>query len=135
MSQTLLWLLIALVVVIFLIWYFRCKGSCTSCEDSSAPETPQPLKSEDSVESEQTEEPQGSQPAALETPEGEADDLKKISGIGPKLEQTLNELGIYHYKQIAEFTDENIQWVDEHLKFKGRIDRDNWIEQAKELSK
>ncbi len=134
MSQTLIWLLIALVIIILLVWFFGCKSCGTSCESTSAPEPPQPLKGEDSSESALEEGSQGSQPATQEAPpEGEADDLKKISGVGPKLEQTLNGLGIYYYKQIAEFTEENVEWVDTHLKFKGRIERDNWIEQAKEL--
>jgi NADH-quinone oxidoreductase subunit E len=64
-----------------------------------------------------------------------ADDLKKISGVGPKLEQTLNELGFYHFDQIAKWTDAEIQWVDNRLKFKGRITRDDWIGQAAELAK
>ncbi|MCG7494754.1 NADH-quinone oxidoreductase subunit E [Thalassobius sp. Cn5-15] len=64
-----------------------------------------------------------------------ADDLKKISGVGPKLEQTLNELGFFHFDQIAKWTDAEIQWVDNRLKFKGRITRDDWIGQAAELAK
>ncbi|SLN49857.1 NADH-quinone oxidoreductase chain 2 [Roseovarius albus] len=64
-----------------------------------------------------------------------ADDLKKISGVGPKLEQTLNELGFYHYDQIAKWSEAEIAWVDARLKFKGRIERDDWIGQATELAK
>lgn len=70
----------------------------------------------------------------IDTPrDGAADDLKKISGVGPKLEQTLNELGVYHYEQVAQFTAEDIAWVDERLRFKGRIERDDWVGQAKAL--
>ena len=65
---------------------------------------------------------------------GQADDLKKISGVGPKLEQTLNELGVWHYEQVASFTKADIAWVDERLRFKGRIERDDWIGQAKALA-
>jgi NADH-quinone oxidoreductase subunit E len=67
--------------------------------------------------------------------DGGADDLKKISGVGPKLEALLNELGFYHYDQIAAWTAEEIAWVDSRLKFKGRIERDNWPAQAAELAK
>lgn len=63
-----------------------------------------------------------------------ADDLKKLKGVGPKLEQTLNELGFYHFDQIAKWTPEEVAWVDENLRFKGRIERDGWIEQAKILA-
>lgn len=72
----------------------------------------------------------------LDAPEsGQADDLKKISGVGPKLEQTLNELGIWHYHQVAAFKKKDIAWVDERLRFKGRIERDDWVGQAKKLAK
>jgi large subunit ribosomal protein L15 len=74
---------------------------------------------------------EGTRPAGLDAPKGEPDDLKKIGGVGPKLEGTLNGLGIYHFWQIAEFTPDNVAWVDGYLSFKGRIDRDDWIGQAK----
>ncbi len=63
-----------------------------------------------------------------------ADDLKKISGVGPKLEGVLNDLGFWHFDQIADWTDAQVAWVDSRLKFKGRIIRDNWMAQAKELA-
>lgn len=67
-------------------------------------------------------------------PEGAADDLKKISGVGPVLEKKLNALGITTYEQIVNFSADDIARVDEVLNFKGRIERDNWVEQAKELA-
>ncbi|MGI9381221.1 MAG: 30S ribosomal protein S2 [Methyloligellaceae bacterium] len=70
----------------------------------------------------------------LDALEGEADDLKKISGVGPVLEEKLNSMGIYHYRQIAAFTPEDIAAVDDALKFKGRIERDDWLAQAKKLA-
>ena len=63
-----------------------------------------------------------------------ADDLKLISGVGPKLEQTLNELGFWHFDQIAKWTETEIAWVDARLKFKGRIERDDWMVQAEVLA-
>ncbi|RPE71089.1 NADH dehydrogenase subunit E [Pacificibacter maritimus] len=63
-----------------------------------------------------------------------ADDLKMIKGVGPKLEQTLNELGFWHFDQVAKWTPAEIAWVDDNLKFKGRIERDGWIDQAKTLA-
>ena len=72
----------------------------------------------------------------LDAPKGGiADDLKLIAGVGPKLEETLNGLGVYHFEQIAAWTQTEIEWVDDYLKFSGRIERDNWIEQAKALAK
>ncbi len=70
----------------------------------------------------------------LSAPNGEADDLKKISGVGPKLEEKLNNLGIYHFSQIESFTPEDIEKVDGELNFKGRIDREDWLGQAKILA-
>ena len=66
---------------------------------------------------------------------GVADDLKLLKGVGPKLEQTLNALGVYHFDQIASWRKKEIDWVDDKLKFKGRIERDDWIKQAKLLAK
>ena len=57
-----------------------------------------------------------------------------LKGVGPKLEETLNELGFYHYDQIAAWTPEQVAWVDARLKFKGRIERDGWIGQAAKLA-
>jgi predicted flap endonuclease-1-like 5' DNA nuclease len=65
---------------------------------------------------------------------GGPDDLKLISGVGPKLEQTLNELGFYHFDQVAKWGPSEIAWVDSRLRFKGRIQRDNWMAQAKILA-
>ena len=72
-------------------------------------------------------------PGAIDRPE-RPDDLKLISGVGPKLEQVLNGLGIWTYQQIAAWSDAEIAWVDEHLGFNGRIGRDGWAGQAAELA-
>ena len=63
----------------------------------------------------------------------EKDDLKSISGIGPKLENQLNAMGIVSFRQIAEFSPSDVSKVSETLAFPGRIERDNWIESAKKL--
>ena len=63
-----------------------------------------------------------------------ADDLKKISGVGPKLEKLLNSLGIYKYDQVAAWSADDVAWVDARLTFKGRIERDDWMSQAKKLA-
>ncbi len=78
----------------------------------------------------------GSQPEALAQPRsGEADNLKEIKGVGPKLEQLLHELGIYHFDQIAGWSPAEVAWMDQNLKgFRGRVSRDDWIGQAKVLA-
>jgi len=63
------------------------------------------------------------------------DDLKKISGIGPKLEMVLNDLGVYTFAQIAAWEAAEIAWIDDYLSFSGRIERDNWIDQASEMAR
>nr|WP_321458038.1 hypothetical protein [uncultured Cohaesibacter sp.] len=76
----------------------------------------------------------GTKPKALDAPRGgAADDLKKIKGIGKVIEGKLNNLGIYHFDQIANWTRDEVNWVTTFLDFKGRIDRENWIPQAKGL--
>ncbi|MFG6516785.1 50S ribosomal protein L21 [Sulfitobacter sp. 1A13496] len=64
-----------------------------------------------------------------------ADDLKALSGVGPALEKKLHEAGITSFAQIAAWTEADIAEVDEKLSFKGRIQREGWVEQAKEKTK
>jgi NADH-quinone oxidoreductase subunit E len=72
-------------------------------------------------------------PASIERPAA-PDDLKAISGIGPKLEKVLNDLGVWTYAQVAAWGKPEIAWIDDYLAFRGRIERDGWIEQARALS-
>jgi large subunit ribosomal protein L21 len=72
--------------------------------------------------------------ALFSRPEGEPDDLKKISGVGPALEKKLHNFGVTKFAQVAAFTKADIEKLDDALSFKGRIDRDNWVAQAKELA-
>lgn len=70
-------------------------------------------------------------PMEMERPvDGKPDDLTLIGGIGPKIQDVLNSLGIFHFDQIAEWTPENVAWVDDYLSFSGRITREGWVEQA-----
>ena len=71
----------------------------------------------------------------LTTPQGQADDLKKIKGIGPKVESVLNENGVFHYRQIAAWDARAIAMMNARLSFKGRIEREKWVSQAKVLDK
>lgn len=63
-----------------------------------------------------------------------ADDLKELSGVGPALEKKLHEAGVTTFAQIAAWTEADIAEMDEKLSFKGRIEREGWVEQAKEKS-
>ncbi len=64
-----------------------------------------------------------------------ADDLKQLSGVGPALEKKLLDAGVTTFAQIAAWTDADVAAMDEKLSFKGRIEREGWIAQAKELAK
>ncbi|MAU50835.1 MAG: 50S ribosomal protein L21 [Roseovarius sp.] len=63
------------------------------------------------------------------------DDLKKLSGVGPALEKKLHEAGVTSFAQIAAWSPEDVAAFDEKLNFKGRIEREGWIEQARDLAK
>jgi NADH-quinone oxidoreductase subunit E len=75
-------------------------------------------------------------PRALKAPrKGGADDLKQIKGVGPKLEALLHSLGFFHFDQVAQWTAEELAWVDDNIEgFKGRASRDGWVEQARLLA-
>lgn len=79
---------------------------------------------------------EGTRPEALAAPrEGGADNLKEIKGVGPKMEGLLHSLGFYHFDQIANWSADEVAWVDANLQgFRGRVSRDNWVEQAKLLA-
>ncbi|MBI1868514.1 MAG: hypothetical protein HYS06_09520 [Methylocystis sp.] len=77
----------------------------------------------------------GAPPAKLAKPRGgRPDELTRIKGIGPKINETLHALGVWHFDQIAAWTPENVKWVSAALGVPGRIDRGKWVAQAKELA-
>jgi predicted flap endonuclease-1-like 5' DNA nuclease len=74
-------------------------------------------------------------PVGLDAPrDGRKDDLTHIIGVLPVIETALNKLGIFHFDQMGALTDENIAWIEGHLGVPGRIGRELWREQARELS-
>ncbi len=112
------------------------KGGKKAAAKAEAPkakttETETPAaKTEKKDDAEQTT-AQGAKPALLTAPNGEADKLSELTGVGPKIVEKLNKIGIYHFSQIAEWTPAHVTWVDQELDLKGRIERDDWIGQAK----
>lgn len=110
------------------------EGDIDEDEDEAEDEVDEEdLDSDDEDEAE--DEIEAERPIALEKPVADTpDDLTIIGGIGPKIQEVLNELGIFHYDQIAAWSPENIAWVDHHLNFSGRISREGWVEQAAILS-
>ncbi|MDC9824130.1 hypothetical protein PRN20_10305 [Devosia sp. ZB163] len=74
-------------------------------------------------------------PVGIEAPrQGISDSLANVIGILPIIEKALNKLGLYHFDQIANLTDENVEWIEAHLGIDGRIGREHWREQARELA-
>ncbi|MGR3624212.1 NADH-quinone oxidoreductase subunit E [Pseudophaeobacter sp.] len=119
-------------------------GRVAAAQPPKAPEAPKPAAKQ-AAEAKKPAPKAETKPAAQELAEaapeilkeargGLPDDLKLLKGVGPKLEETLNDLGFFHFDQIADWTEAEVAWVDSRLKFKGRIERDGWIAQAKKLA-
>jgi len=122
-------------------------GRAAAAQPPKAPEAPKPVAKqvEETKKPAPKAKPAAEPAAAAEVAEvapetlkeargGLPDDLKLLKGVGPKLEQTLNELGFFHFDQIAAWGEAEVAWVDSRLKFKGRIERDGWIAQAAKLA-
>lgn len=78
----------------------------------------------------------GARPVGREAPrDGRPDDLRRIKGIGRQNADRLNALGIWHFYQIAAWTPEEAAWVGSYLAFPGRIEREDWVGQAKLLAR
>ncbi|MEL6567346.1 MAG: hypothetical protein AAFQ22_02935 [Pseudomonadota bacterium] len=72
-------------------------------------------------------------PLAIERPQA-PDDLTQIEGIGPRIQDVLNSIGVFSFSQIAEWSAGNEAWVDDYLSFSGRVRREDWVDQAKQLT-
>ncbi len=70
--------------------------------------------------------------ALLDGPDGQPDDLKAIRGIEPAIERALNDLGVFHFRQIAAWSPQELAWVDHHINLRGQALRETWVEQARE---
>ena len=79
--------------------------------------------------------PKAAKPAAKKAAKGDGDDLSTISGVGPVIVGKLNDAGITTFAQIAAWSDADVEAIEEKLSFKGRVGREDWIAQAKELAK
>lgn len=76
----------------------------------------------------------GQRPPTLAAPQGAADDLTRIKGLGPKSAEKLNALGVFHYDQIAGWSRDNAKWVGAEIGVASRVERDNWVAQARALA-
>ncbi len=79
-------------------------------------------------------EPVGQAPETMRKPSS-PDNLKEISGIGPGIEEKLHKIGVWSFGQIASWSKKNVEFVNQNLSFSGRIEREEWIKQAKRLAK
>lgn len=116
-----------------------------SSEATDAPETPENADAAEDAELVATDddvhpseamlaELEGVRPEQVSKPDSGGDDLTAISGIGPRIAEVLNELGIWTYAQIANWNADNATWIENHLSFKGRVGREDWVNQAKALA-
>ena len=104
-------------------------------DDASAPvAAPAPEKKTTLIKDSKPAPKAEDKPEAVEIAAGDEDDLKRIKGIGPVNEKALNELGIFKFSQIAAWTPANVDWVEDSMSFPGRIEREDWIAQAKTLA-
>lgn len=101
---------------------------------SEADKKAEPKKAEPKKETETKAEPKKAAPKKAAKSDG-ADDLSKISGVGPVIVKKLHGEGITTFAQIAAWTDADVEAIDEKLSFKGRVSREDWIAQAKDLAK
>lgn len=119
-------------------------GEPETTPDEEAPETVEAETPEPAPEPEPAEpevhpseavlaELEGKQPEQMDKPSSGGDDLTAITGVGPRIAEVLNGLGIWTYQQIAGWLPENETWIENHLSFKGRVSRENWVGQAKDL--
>jgi len=88
----------------------------------------------ESVESAVQQAGSGLAPVRLDSPKGAPDDLTLISGITDQSQRALNELGIYHFWQVAGWTPEHVAWLSSRVEAPGRISRENWMAQAARLA-
>ncbi len=148
-SQMILCLLLAALLG-FIIGYLFGKMTCASddcAEESHAPSpvesshteatvvnTPKSADKKMALSDDTSLSEEGDKPILLSAPRnGKKDNLTRIKGVGLKIEEALNEIGIYHFDQIAAWDTENIAWADSTLGFPGRAERENWVAQAKAL--
>lgn len=112
------------------------RGEIASLQ-SAAPAVAAPMAVADLPEMAEMAEVEQAKPEGLSGPRGgTADELQRISGVGPKMENLLHSLGYYHFDQIAAWSRSEVAWVDNNLEgFKGRVTRDNWQAQAKVLAR
>jgi NADH-quinone oxidoreductase subunit E len=132
-SQMILCLLLAALIGA-IIGYIIGKSTCTNDDCGHEEDSAQAdLHEAHTLTSEAKD--TNNKPMLLSAPRnGQKDNLTRIKGVGVKIEESLNEIGIYHFDQIAAWDAENIAWADSSLGFPGRANRESWVSQANALA-
>jgi len=131
-SQMILCLLLAALLG-FIIGYLFGKSTCSSDACGHTPEVPHDTHAVATAATTDSSS-ENDKPELLSAPRnGKKDNLTRIKGVGVKIEESLNEIGIYHFDQIAAWDAENIAWADSTLGFPGRAKREEWVAQAQAL--
>jgi len=133
--QIWVWLIVAFALGAFTHWFFCCRGKAEKSNVQSAADSVSVGDNESAVAkiSETPIVQESWKPQGFASPPSDVDDLKRIKGVGSVIEQTLNGLGIYQFQQLASWNNDNIAWVENFIAFPGRINREDWINQARTL--
>lgn len=130
-GQIWVWLLAAFILGWAANWFLCCRGNHQENEaDTSTPATAATVTAGAATVATISD---SWKPQGFASAPADVDDLKRIKGIGAVIEKTLNELGVYQFEQISSWSSDNISWVESSLAFPGRIQREDWINQAKTL--
>jgi len=131
-GQVWILLLIAFILGWVAHWLLCCRGKQEEKTLFEAADEEAPAVNNDSPPQVQIDE--AWKPSGFSMRPDQVNDLKRIKGVGKVIEQTLNELGIYQFQQIADWDEQNVSWVENFLSFPGRIQREDWINQARTLN-
>jgi NADH-quinone oxidoreductase subunit E len=136
--QMYVWIILAFALGCVTHWFLCCRGKehtssvpATATNDTESVIEAEPLTV---VETAQSKVDDSWKPLGFTSRPVAADELKRIKGIGAVIEETLNQLGIYQFEQIAKWSPDNISWVEKFLAFPGRVGREEWVSQAETLS-
>ena len=112
---------------------FGVTGAFSSASPSETSSAPKPAPTAQNVVKDATKAATRSF-QALAKPLGRADDLTCIKGVGPKMQEKLNAIGVFHFWQLASLAPAGAEMLDATLVANGRVKRDKWVAQAKRLA-
>ncbi|NEW61499.1 hypothetical protein GSY74_09415 [Sulfurovum sp. bin170] len=136
MMETLIYAILAILIIGVILYLFNSKSdNIDNCHRESEATHELHIDKKESNSENLSMDKDGKKPEQLEEPrDGAKDNLQLIKGVGKVMEGVLNENGIYHFDQIANWTDEEIKWMNSTIYFPGKIEREDWRGQAKDLA-